>query len=201
LRNNFLHNENELLHQIAEGDETAFKALYHFYYNELQPLLNKYAGSGVESEEIIQETFIRVWMNRDQLPSLDNFRAWLFTVASRVYLTALRTRINYDKRLEGFSTTLDPENKNLHTPFEFTHLQAIKNCIADAIHQLSPQRKKIYELSRTQGMSIEEIASELSLSKQTVKNVLQTSIRAIREYLNAAGYGFLLLLISFFKLF
>lgn len=201
MRNNFLHNENELLHQVAEGNEAAFRTVYHFYYGELQPLLNKYAGSGVEREEIIQETFIRVWMNRDQLPLLDNFRAWLFTIASRVYLTALRTKMNYDKRLEGFSTTLDPQNNNLQTPFEFTHLQAIKNCIADAVHQLPPQRKRIYELSRTQGMSIEEIASELSISKQTVKNVLHTAIRAIRDYLNAAGYGFLLLLISFFKLF
>ncbi len=201
MERNILHNEQELLRQMAEGRESAFKAIYRFYYVELQPLLRKYAGTGIEAEEVLQETFIRVWLSREKLPELENFRAWLFTVASRVYLTALRTKLNYDKRVDGYSSVIQSDHPMQITPLEFTQLEAIKKCVAEAIHQLPPRRREVYELSRAGGMSIDEIAKRLDLSKQTVKNVLQQATKAIRDHLTVSGYGSFCLLFIFFETF
>lgn len=198
MSNNILHNEKFILERITEGDEDAFKILYRFYYGELMPLVVKYADNGIEVKEILQETFLKVWISRDKLPEVDNFRSWIFKIASREYLMAIRKKLNYGKRLDAYSVM--PISTPV-TPYEMTHLEAIKACISEAINQLSPQRKTIYELSRKEGLKIDEIAEKLSLSPQTVKNVLFVVIKTIREHLINAGYGPFIFLIYFFHFF
>lgn len=200
MSNSILHNEKIILERIAEGEEDAFKILYEFYYEELRPLVWKYADSGIDAKEILQETFMKVWISRDKLPEIRNFRAWIFKIASREYLIALRKKLNYGKRLDAYSLTPDSDNSPV-TPYEVTHAETIKACVGEVISQLSPQRKAIYEMSRKEGLKIYEIAQQLSISPQTVKNVLQLVIKTIRQRLAAAGYGPFTFLIYFFTFF
>ena len=69
---------------IAEGDESAFTDLFNHYYPALRPFIWKFTGSQTDSEEILQETFIRIWLNRDKLPEIDNMRNWIFTIAANL---------------------------------------------------------------------------------------------------------------------
>lgn len=198
MKNNQLHNEKLLLQYVSEGDENAFRELYHFYCEELRPLIRRYADSGIDMQEILQETFFKVWMNRDKLPEIENFRAWVFKIASREYLFMLRKKLNYNKRLDAYSVSGAANTPS--TPFEVAHLQEIKRTVNQAIDQLSPQRRTIYEMSRKQGLKIEEIATQLSISPQTVKNVLHTVLKLIRDHLVSAGFGPFLWLICFFTI-
>lgn len=182
---------------MSEGDENAFKDLYHYYSEELRPLIWRYADSGIDIQEILQETFFKVWMNRDKLPEIENFRAWVYKIASREYLFLLRKKLNYNKRLDAYSV-LSTDSPS--TPFEVTHLEEIRKAIDQAISELSPQRRKIYEMSRRQGLKIEEIADQLSISPQTVKNSLQTVLKLIRDHLVSSGFGPFLWLIYFFTI-
>lgn len=197
MENNQLHNERSILQHVSEGDENAFKDLYHYYSEELRPLIWRYADSGIDIQEILQETFFKVWMNRDKLPEIENFRAWVFKIASREYLFMLRKKLNYNKRLDAYSVM---STDTPSTPFEVTHLEEIRKSIDQAISQLSPQRRKIYEMSRKQGLKIEEIADQLSISPQTVKNSLQTVLKLIRDHLVSVGFGPFLWLIYFFTI-
>lgn len=193
------YSEKELLLRIAEGDELAFKLLHRLYYDELKPLVWKYADTGIDSGEILQETFLKVWLSREKLPEIDNFRAWIFKIASREYLLALRRNLNYSRRLDAYAAT--GVDSPPATPLEVTHLEEIRNCIGQVVSQLSPQRRAIYEMSRRRGLKIDEIAQQLSLSQQTVKNVLQTVLKIIRQQLTAAGYGPYLTIFIFLKIF
>lgn len=196
---NPVYSEKELILLVAQGDELAFKRLHRLYYDELKPLVWKYADSGIDSREILQETFLKVWLNRDKLPEIENFRAWIVKIASREYLVALRRNLNYSRRLNAYAATgIDSPPA---TPLEITHLEEIRNCIGQVVSQLSPQRRAIYEMSRRQGLKIDEIALQLSLSQQTVKNVLQTVLKIIRQQLTAAGYGSYLTVFIFLKIF
>ncbi len=147
----------------------------------------KYADADIDPKEILQETFLKVWLNREQLPEIDNFRAWIFKIASREYLLALRRKLNYNRRLDAYAASAPDLTPS--TPLEVTHLEEITRCIARIVSQLSPQRRLIYDMSRRQGLKIDEIAEQLSLSQQTVKNVLQTVLKSIREQLTSSGYG------------
>lgn len=194
MANSTLHNEPELLQLIADGDEQAFEQLYRHYYAQLKPLVRKYRDAGMDDEEILQQTFLKVWLNRDKLPEIENIRAWIYKIAYREFLTGLRTRVNYESKLQQYSTTLDTGNK-LQLPMDTAHLDDIRKCIRDVVDSLPPQRKTIYEMNRIDGMKISEIADKLSISTQTVKNVLFIVLKSIREKLIASGYGPLSILI------
>lgn len=194
-----IENEAHLLSCIAEGDEKAFKFLYSHYLKELKPLLKKYSTDDIEMREILQETFLKVWLNRDALPDIQNFKAWVYTVASREYLIATRKKINYDKRLQGYSISV-AKNVAAQTPADLMNFSEIHHFVLKVISQLPPRRRKIYEMNR-EGYKINEIAEKLSINPQTVKNVLQIATKTIREELVSIGYGpFLMILIYFFFL-
>lgn len=183
-----LHNEKVLLKQIAEGDEASFGELYRYYYPRLLPFICKNTGSDAQAEEIIQETFIRIWLNREKLPEIEHFAAWLFKVASREFLSALRKRLSYEEKIGALQAEATPVS-----PLEQLHVREIRELVKAAVQQLPDQRRRIYQLSREEGLKVNEIAERLSLSPQTVKNVLTTSLKQIRDHLAASGHRYVLI--------
>src|SRR5690606_7583121 len=106
---------------------------------------------------------------------------WLIKVAYREYLMAVRKKLNYgDKLAELSEQTLEGEPV---TPFHAVNYNELKRAAQAAVQSLSPQRRAIYEMSRDEGLKIDEIAKRLSISPNTVKSVLQTVLKLIREKL------------------
>lgn len=196
-----IEDEPGLLSSVADGDEYAFKCLYAHYFKELKPLLKKYASPDIEMQEILQETFLKVWLNRDNLTEIVNFKAWVYTVASREYLIALRKRLNYDKRLTGYRSNVIIENAKAQTPTDIMSFSEVHSFVLKTIAKLPPKRRQIYELNRQEGLKINEIAELLALSPQTVKNALQSASKTIREELIANGYGPFINILFFFYFF
>jgi RNA polymerase sigma-70 factor (ECF subfamily) len=192
-----LHNERELLLRIAEGDEKAFTDLFNFYYTLLRPFILKFSKLPEDAEEIIQETFIRVWLNRDKLIEIVNFHSWIFTIASRLCLMLIRKNLNNQKKAIAYD---QKQLSNVsETPADSFQVAEITRLINKAVNLMPPQRKRIYRMSREEGMKPADIAKSLSLSVHTVKNVLVTALKEIRGYLLDAGHIVSLILI--FKLF
>ena len=172
-----------LLDQIAHGDETAFGILFHAYLPTLQPFLLKLTHSAADTEEVLQETFVRLWMARDKLVDVQNLNAWVFTVASNECYKYLRRKNLRREGLHALDAHGD-EQTTLHT----IHFHEVNRLIGEAVRLLPAQRRRIYKMSRDEGLRIPEIADALHLSPNTVKNVLVTSLRFIRQYLEAHGH-------------
>jgi RNA polymerase sigma-70 factor (family 1) len=190
--------EKELCMRIADGDEAAFASLFYRYYPLLRPFILKFTNSADKTEEMLQETFMRVWLNRDQLPEIENLQAWIFTIASRQCLQAIRTELNHRKKLavlQSRQTGWEPS-----TPLDATQLAEISRLISQAVNNMPPQRQRIYRMSREQGLKPAAIAEALSLSVTTVKNALVTALKDIRNHLGVAGHAIslLYLLVMFF---
>jgi len=182
-----IHTEKQLLDDISIGDEAAFGIIYQRYYLQLKPLIGRYTHSDSETEEILQETFIKLWLNRDKLATIQNFRAWIFKIASREYLMYIRKKLHYEKKLNLLAG--NAISHRCDTPLELTSLHEVKNRLKEAISRMPQQRRTIYEMSRNQGLKAEQIAEQLSITSRTVKNVLSTSSKYLREYLIAEGHG------------
>ncbi|QEC44606.1 RNA polymerase sigma factor [Pseudobacter ginsenosidimutans] len=194
------YEEKELLIRIADGDEKAFAILYKHYVPLMHPFWVKISGSPTNADEVIQETFLRVWLNRDQLPEINNFRNWLFTVASRQQLQRLRKELRQQEkadRLLARGTVLSEEG----SPGTGMEIREIKSLVAEAVNSLSEQRQRIYKLSREKGYTSHQIAAELNLSVQTVHNTLSAALRQIREHLTRSGYNFSLFIYLLLKIF
>jgi len=187
-----LYSEQDLLQPASEGDERSFALIYKRYYPQLRPFILKYADSALEAEEIIQETFIRVWLSREKLTEIENLHAWIFKIASNEYLSALRKKLKDRERMGALIRNNRPGGAEA-SPFDLVNIEEIRQAVKEAVASLPAQRRRIYQMSRDEGLKIAEIAERLSISPQTVKNALTACLRYIREYLSAAGHPFLLL--------
>jgi RNA polymerase sigma-70 factor (ECF subfamily) len=182
-------NEKLLFQQAAEGNEQAFTTLFNLFLPKLYPFILKLTRSESAVQEIIQETFIKVWLNRDKLAEMENPGGWLFRVASNKCYDHLRERVLNDKFFKPITSEQDIKN----APHEGLDAKELKSLVGEAVHKLPAQRKKIYQMSREQGKTIPEIAEALQISPNTVKNALVISLKFIREYLARHGMIFFIL--------
>ncbi|WP_316804677.1 RNA polymerase sigma-70 factor [Pedobacter nototheniae] len=174
----------ELLKKIAEGDEKAFAVLFYQYLPVLQSFALKFTKSDHATEEIIQDSFLKIWLNRDKLETVENVKAYLYKYVSNECLSYLRKTLRQTKTIDNFKNThSDHSNDTVET----IHLNEVNKIINTAIGDLPGQRKKIYELSRQEGKTIPEIAEILNLSPSTVKNALVIALKTIRANLEQHG--------------
>lgn len=185
--------EDDVRQKIAEGDEAAFTELFNHYYTQLRPFVQRFAATETDAEEILQETFVRIWLSRDKLPGITNLRSWIFTIASRQCLTALRSNLNHRRKVTAFGR--ETVDRLEETPMDSASLSEMTYLVAEAVNRMPPQRQRIYRLSREAGLKPAAIAGELSLSVSTVKNVLVIALKEIRDYLSASGHVVSLLFI------
>lgn len=179
---NTSYHEKELLLQISQGDEQAFEQLFNRYVPLLQPYLLNMLKSQPATEDAIQNTFIRIWLQRDKLTEIEFPRTWITRIATNECLNMLRREQTEKKALGKWQETAPASGTETDTQYHQT-----RQLVQQAIEALSPQRKKIYEMSRLQGRSVSEIAEELGLSVQTVKNTLGVCLELIRVHLKNNG--------------
>ena len=172
-------------------DEEAFLSLFKCYAPLIRPFARKITQSDADAEDIIQETFIRIWLYRDKLPDIQHLRKWIYTVAARECMRYMRQRLSHEKKTKAFENRQElPENT---CPFRFVQYNEIHKIVNRVVDAMPSQRKRIYQLSRDQGLKPAAIAAELSLSVGTVKNVLSRALNDIRYELIKAGISISLL--------
>ena len=191
--------EKELFISIAEGNEAAFRELFHLYMPQLYPMILKVTKVENAAEDILQETFLKLWISRDKLAEIENPRAWILRIAYFQAFTFLRKKAIHQKAVDRLSdkAQLDLLRSDTEETIAFSSLQTL---VRQAVASLPRQPKKIYQLSREEGLKIPEIAEQLNLSEQTVKNTLSRSLKLIREYVIRAGHV-LITIALFFKMF
>lgn len=193
------YTDNELFRLIAEGDEAAFRLLFHRYVPELRPLVMHITKTAAVTEDIIQETFLRLWISRDKLDTIENPRSWLLRIVFYQSFTYLRRQGVHTKAMDVMAAR--QEAGEMHNPVEEAMAYAqITQLVAEVVRQLPPQARRIYVLSREKGLRIPEIAKELMLSPNTVKNSLVYSLKTIRKRIEQSGHFIPIAILCLLKL-
>ncbi|QEH41635.1 RNA polymerase sigma factor [Chitinophaga sp. XS-30] len=183
-------NESGLLQRISEGDEQAFAALYKIYVPRLVPVIRRTVQSEIMVNEVIQETFVRLWIGRDKLGGVRDAGAWIYRIAANVSYNYLKRRLVEQKALKVAGTSRTEEHEDISAGI---YLRELLGSVREAVQHMSPQRQKIYRLSREQGLTVPEIAAELGLSTNTVRNTLSSALDFLRDYLQKKGHSLLLI--------
>jgi RNA polymerase sigma-70 factor (ECF subfamily) len=190
LNRSIAYDDKTFFAEIAEGNEAAFTALFEAYVVQMGSFVYSLTRSEKVVDDIIQETFLRIWINRDKLTGVREPRSYLFRIAANLCYT-WRNRLMLESRIINDISGQAPAGHDGVT--EQLHVNALKAAVQEAVNRLSPQRAKIYQLNRQEGWSVSEIAEHLSLSQQTVRNTLSSSLDFIREYLQKKGYPLVLI--------
>ena len=158
--------------------------LYLRFLPRLRPYLVQMVKRESIADDIIQDAFIRIWLNRIKLPEIEFPTTWIFKVAANECYRTMRTMASKPVFIELEGSEI---GSNHYTGLQETQYKQTREYIQEAIKQLSPRRRQIYELSRLEGKKPAEIARELNLTVSTVKNTLVTTMESIREYLSKQG--------------
>lgn len=174
-------NERELLMEVSSGNETAFKQLFALYHNQLGTYIYRLTDSFELAEEIVQDVFLKIWMNRETLADVKSFKAYLFVVSKNYALNCLR------QLAKQRNHTAEWNDKVIDTiaAEEDEQYDKYYGLLDEAINKLPPQQKTVYILSRQQHLKYNEIADHLHISRETVKKYLQISIASITSYVQA----------------
>lgn len=178
--NKDLHNEKELIRLIAGDDEIAFRELFERYSDNIYGVAMAYTKSADAAEEIVQDVFVKIWMNRNKLLQVERFNDYLFIVARNYILNYLRN----NKKNKQFTTQLfDHFGEHTITPEDEFLVKESQKLIEQAVAALPPQQQMVYELRRRQDLSLEDIASQMNISRNTARNHLNQALKQIKEYL------------------
>lgn len=175
------HNEHLLLQQIAERDENAFKLLFDQYKDRLFLYIKGIIKSKEVSEEIVMDVFLKIWLGKEIVREIENFDAFLFRVAYNKSIDFLRSAAR-DPKLRDLVWHEIQVAGGMNADHQVISREYEKK-LREAIGQLSPQRRLVYQMSREKGFSHVDIARQLQLSKHTVSNHIVESQRFIRSYL------------------
>ena len=171
-----------LLENIKQGDERAFEELYLSYREPALRFCNSILKDTEEAENIIQEVFIKIWNRRERINPELNFTSYLFTIIKNRVFDLLKEIKKRDFLKEKFWEKV-LEYQALDSEVKEERFAKIK----EAVEGLSEKRKRIIKLNYEEGKSYEEIATQLNISKNTVKNQLVKAKQVIRKQLKIAA--------------
>jgi RNA polymerase sigma-70 factor (family 1) len=182
-----IHNEKDLLREIAQGDRKAFGVLYKYYFPTVRHYVALFEPSGTMLDELTQDVFVRIWEKRSKLAAVDSFKNYLFLVTRNVvfnYIRALKVlkakqQSAGPEAAEGIAGGSDPESELLFKQYYHMALEAID--------KLPEGRRKILQMSIDRGLSLDEIAAELNISRAGVKKQLYAATAFVRQYLQENG--------------
>jgi RNA polymerase sigma-70 factor (ECF subfamily) len=156
-----------------------FKILFTRFNKPIHDYVRAITGSHELAEEITQEIFIRLWRKRDSYNEIENMDHYIFRIARNECMRYFKKAAVETHMLRELQKRMTAESNNVT---EYINYKESEGLLDKAIASLSPQRQKVYLLSRRQGLRIEEIAAEMQISYNTVRNHLVEALRQIRQY-------------------
>ena len=167
-----------LVKALKEGNQLAFSIVYKTYAAQSFSLAFKYLLNKELAEDAVQNLFLKLWLKKEEIDETKPINRYLFTMLKNDLLNTLRDSKKNIYLLEDCLSMVleledDSQNENLK--------QEQMNIIQQALEQLSPQRRKVFEMKVSGKYSNQEIADKLNLSINTIKFQYSQSLKQIRS--------------------
>lgn len=181
IRNYIILTDQQLVTLAADGDSAALEVLFNRYRDAIYKLyLSRTGGNANDTDDLIQETFIKVFLNLDKYDTSFTFGQWIYTIARNTFIDYVR------KRRDDLSIDTLPGNGNFVTPVasdatpEERYINRQRGAqLAGHLEKMTPRYRELIVLRFFKEYSYEEIAAELHVPLGTVK----TQIHRAREQL------------------
>ena len=172
--------DTELVKLLKKSDMAAFDALYHKYCHKLHQFVFKYLLKQEEdAEDIVQEVFIKIWQSRGKIDVYASFESFLFTIAYNATMSLLRKRMSETRSREYLKSL--QQHDSAEQIIDEIQFKELNQKVQTLLEQLTPRQKEIFFLSREEGLSHQEIAEKLNISKSTVNNHLVSILKFFKS--------------------
>lgn len=188
-----LHNEmdageQELIERIKGGEQLAFRELVVRYQGMVFSVALRLLGSVETAEDVVQETFIRVWQHFSKYDSGRSIRIWIYTIATRICLDMIKKDVKTERMPEANARCLQTlaEEQNPHHVLEN---REIAEAVTSLTSQLSPKQRIVFALIYLEGLTPAEVEDITGMDAGRIKRNLYAAKEKIKEQLKRMGYG------------
>jgi RNA polymerase sigma-70 factor (ECF subfamily) len=178
------YSDQTLISLWQQGDEMAFDVVYKRYVIQLIMLITRKTGSEENAKELSQEVFLAVYLQKDNLQDIQNFKAYLFGIAKNKLFNYYRHQLVEQKYRRNLLDRVEPIIDDVKEILESKQLQQI---IDQEVEHLPPKCREVFKLSRQENLSYKAIAERLNISENTVDQHIQKALRAIRSAVRDYG--------------
>ncbi|POY35101.1 RNA polymerase subunit sigma-70 [Solitalea longa] len=163
-------------------DEAMFKELFDLYASRIYKFGNSYLKSSLDAEELVQDVFVRVWNKRQELDLSKNIQSYIFKIAVNLIYDQLRKRKLEKMHAELSVFQQTEEDDSTWNKLALNDLQSQLNTL---VAQMPEQRRQVFTMSRFDGLSYDEIAQQLNISKRTVENQVYRAMAFLKEHIDS----------------
>lgn len=178
--NKHVPDEKELLTRISMDDERAFRQLFDLYRDNIYTTILRITGQNWLAEEVVLDSFLKVWLKRNELPQLTNFGGWLYTLASRLAINALKDMSRH--REQQAEMPVNDLSGNLPSGEALLVVKQYQEILRQAVQSLSGRQLEAWKLIREQGLKRNEAAALMQVSPETVKYHFELAMKNIRTF-------------------
>ncbi|MFC3196655.1 RNA polymerase sigma-70 factor [Parapedobacter deserti] len=173
--------DSELIRRLQEGNEEAFRYIYDAFGKRLFYFARSLNLNTEDAQEIVQETFIRLWESRHRADAKQSLSAYVFSIARNLIYNQMKkwaVRQRYlTNVLQGDESVSEIRDSELGS------------LINQAMEEMPEKRREVFRMSRFEGYLNQRIADELGISKSTVENHLNKALKHMKKRLAQFGYG------------
>lgn len=187
--------QSKLLYELSQGNELAFTKLYNEYKNVVFSTALKITKSRILAEEVVQDVFLKIWQNHENLAEITNIENYLFII-SRNHIFDMIKKIARDTSLVVDSNYKSTSTNDTEDAIKDDQYNIILNQI---VEQLPPQQQKIYKMAKWDGLSHQKIGEDLGISTETVKKHMAQALKFVRTKISPYMNMFMSLFL-FFKM-
>jgi RNA polymerase sigma-70 factor (ECF subfamily) len=171
--------QQKLVIDLKKGSYKAFDALYKSYFNLLYGYVFRLIRSHESTQEVVQNTFMKIWQNRENLDADLSFKAYIFRIAKNDIMNSLRQSV-FNPVFEDYLSHCEHENMLIHAEQEFD-IEMFNILLKKAKNKLSPRQSEVFELIKEDGHTPAEVALKLSLPEQVIYNYLSQALSVLRK--------------------
>jgi RNA polymerase sigma-70 factor (ECF subfamily) len=181
----------QYIKKLINGSYKDFTALYNLYAPQLYAYVFSLTKSRSLTQDIVQETFIKVWVKREQIDENLSFKSYLFTIARNHLLNEFRRKLNSPVFSDYMH--LDAEEPYSESTIEMEiDFDEFNRSLRQAKERLPRRQAQIFELNKEQDISVKEIAQMLNISEQVVRNQLSAALQIIRSEMGKYAFLFVI---------
>jgi RNA polymerase sigma-70 factor (ECF subfamily) len=166
--------------RVRAGDVDAFRVLVDRHSRSVFRLAYRMTGNEQDSEDVVQETFLRAHRQLHRWEARSSFGTWLYRIAANYSLDLVRRR---KRNLEESSAVLPAARTTSPGPDRLMFSGLIQKCVSDTLDDLTQQERTAFVLRHFEGQSIAEIGSALGLSGAAAKHSIFRAVQKLRRAL------------------
>ena len=177
-------NTEEIIRRLKRDDKSAMDELFQYYYPRLYHFSRSILKIENEIDDILQDVFVKIWLNRHKISNAETFNSYIFTITKNEVLNFLRSKMrdqNFKDELLLRSVAEEYQSQNL---VEFNEIKA---GIDKIVEGLPEKRRQVFILSRTEGLSNKEIAQQMNISEKTVEDHITHAIKHLKRAMKDMG--------------